>query len=459
MKSVNTYRPEIFTKPRRILAGGVWMTLGRFGAALSGVLLVGLLARLLSKSELAAYFLINSVVLIVSSIAQGGMNITVVRLVGEQIALNKYFAARSTIDITIRIVFLCGSFATVIYIMFGANVIGHIFSMPYITDLAVPVGIWILIRTWQTLVAELFRSLNDIKFAAFFGGITTNLSGLAAAFLIYAIGVKINLVTIIYMWISIALMIGLLSLGLLKIKINVQKLKRGESSATIRKLMVASWPIWFTNIAVIAVTRSDLWIVGAFTTNTDIALYGGAAQLVLVMTMPVTIVNGVLSPIVPALNALEKRKELEHIVRNVTTLSAYSTVLVAISFWIFGDKILSFIYGSGFEDGKSILTILALGQVVASWVGSSGYALVLCGFHMIVMKITFIASIFAVGGGLILVKPFGIKGVALSFTIALGIQSALCAIQSYRKLGIRVDANISRLVSIKSFKEMIRKEQ
>jgi O-antigen/teichoic acid export membrane protein len=452
MGSTASFDPDFFTNQRRLISAGIWMTLARFGSAICGVLLVGLLSRLLSESEIAAYFLINNIVLIVSSLSQVGLNLIVVSFVGEQIALFRYYEARRTIEAIIEVVLICGSISTLIYITFGANIIGKIFSISYISDLSIPVGLWILIRTWQTLAAELFRSLNDIRLAALFGGLTSNFTGLAAVFLIHAIGIEISIEIVICMWMGIALMIGFLSAGLLKVKIPAQGVKRGESSVTIKKLLTASWPIWFTNIAVIAVTRLDLWIVGAFSSNFEIALYGGAAQLVLVMAMPVTIVNGVLSPIIPALKALEKRDKLENIVRDLTTLSAFFSVISAIVFWIFGDRILNFIYGNGFDAGKSILAILAFGQGFASLVGSAGYALVLCGFQRIVMKITFIASIISVGGGLILIKPFGIKGVALSFAIALSVQSALCAIESYRKIGIRVDASIGRVFSREIFK-------
>src|SRR5581483_5167962 len=93
---------------------------------------------------------------------------------------------------------------------------------------------------------------------------------------------------------------------------------------TLRSADVLSlaWPLLVTNIASFLVgTGVDLWVVGAFRSADQVALYGGASRLVFVVATPLIIVAQVLPPVISELHAQGRNRELEHSLRAASTLS------------------------------------------------------------------------------------------------------------------------------------------
>ena len=57
---------------KRLLSGGLWVFSGKIVSSMSGLVIGAMLARMLSTEEMAAYFLIVSVVPVVALVGQGG---------------------------------------------------------------------------------------------------------------------------------------------------------------------------------------------------------------------------------------------------------------------------------------------------------------------------------------------------------------------------------------------------
>ena len=55
--------------------------------------------------------------------------------------------------------------------------------------------------------------------------------------------------------------------------------------------------------------RSDLWILAAFRGPEDVAIYGAAARLVIVVAVPLSIVNAVVQPMISELASAGRHKE------------------------------------------------------------------------------------------------------------------------------------------------------
>jgi O-antigen/teichoic acid export membrane protein len=59
-----------------------------------------------------------------------------------------------------------------------------------------------------------------------------------------------------------------------------------------------SWPMWVTNITLFVGTQTDIWIVGAFRSQEEVAIYGAAVKLVLMVALPLQIVSTVVPPLI-----------------------------------------------------------------------------------------------------------------------------------------------------------------
>src|SRR5437867_2693265 len=79
---------------RRLLSGGIWASAGTCLGGLAAFASNALVTRLLPPGDAGTYFLIVSVVLFGSALAQLGLRPAVVKLVAEAVGLGKYDRAR-----------------------------------------------------------------------------------------------------------------------------------------------------------------------------------------------------------------------------------------------------------------------------------------------------------------------------------------------------------------------------
>jgi hypothetical protein len=96
---------------RRLLSGSIWTVAGRFGGAMVGI--VNLLTFVISPEEVGAYNLALSIISFGALVGALGLPNTVVRLVAENVVLNRCWRARR-----------------VIYTVLGLGVVGALFSSP-----------------------------------------------------------------------------------------------------------------------------------------------------------------------------------------------------------------------------------------------------------------------------------------------------------------------------------------
>ncbi|MBV7331938.1 oligosaccharide flippase family protein [Chloroflexi bacterium TSY] len=161
----------------RLLSGGAWAFAGRIGMAASGVVVNGLLARLLTPDEMGAYFLTLTIVLVSAMIGQLGLNGLLVRLIAESIGIQRPERAIKAI----RIAFGYGIGASFLIAALIAGGVGEwlalfVFGAPPIVGIIGLAAIWLVLNAIQSLLAESFRGFHDIRLAVIFGGLVRNLS-------------------------------------------------------------------------------------------------------------------------------------------------------------------------------------------------------------------------------------------------------------------------------------------
>src|ERR687894_250024 len=88
---------------RRLLSGGVWAFAGKILVALSGLISIALLARLLTPQALGTYFLAYSILNVGASLAALGLTGTVVRLVAQNMGLKLFGRVRRVIGVVVGV--------------------------------------------------------------------------------------------------------------------------------------------------------------------------------------------------------------------------------------------------------------------------------------------------------------------------------------------------------------------
>ena len=159
----------------RILGGGVWAFSGKVATVFSGLVINAILARLLTPGELGAYFLTVSLVWTASIVAQLGLHTTVVSLVAESMATHRQARAKQSIKLSLLLTLVGGLIVGSILAFGGGKWIADgVFHSHFMSQAMGLVAVWVIIFTFQNLIAEIFRGFHDIRLATIYGGLSTS---------------------------------------------------------------------------------------------------------------------------------------------------------------------------------------------------------------------------------------------------------------------------------------------
>lgn len=423
-----------------IAAGGIWVLSGRIANTLFALGIIALLARSLDASEMGAYVLAVSVVSVFSVVGQFGLHQAALRLVAEGMTGNEHRFVRQVVRNAILIAGGCGLCLAVGLNLGLADWIGYeLFEAPGLAQASVLLGIWTLMLILQTVIAEVFRGFQDYRRATIHGGLTSSLFALGALIFLQLSEHTVNLHLVLTVITSAALLGVIWSALSLAAKIHGLGLG-GYRHASLRGLASITWPLWISSVAMLLSSHADLWILGALSTQEQVAVYGTAARISVLLSVPLFVVNSVITPLIARLNVERDLSRLQSLLQATASVAAIPAVVLLPIFALFGEEIMTFIFGNGYGAGGNVLIILSIGHAANVLSGSCGYTLIMTGHQQIMMRISLVSTSLLLLAGLLLAGRYAAQGVALAFTGSLILQNVLMWIFARRKCGVSTHA-------------------
>lgn len=431
---------------KRLLLGGTWALTGKVMTAVTGLAVNILLARLLAPDEMGAYFLTFSLVSVAALVAQLGLSQTVVRLVAESIGKGKPGRARAAVRLVFRYTAL-GAVSVMAFLVLGG---GHWFAekvfrssiMAGVVDIA---AVWVIVLTLQEVLAETFRGFHDVRRATLFGGLVTG--GLSATLFGFLWFLEGHAALGEILALSVASGAANVSLGWFFLG-RITRDLQGDDPLGSQEVLSIAWSQWISNLMLIALTQADIWVLGIFRSQDEVALYGAASRLVALVAMPLLIVNAVVPPLIAEMYAQGKKKELERVLRTTATVAGVPSFVVLLGLILFGNWVLSVVYGDFYRSGGVVLVLLSLGQLVNVWSGSCGLTLIMTGNQSTLMLISLFSGSAMIVGSIISVKSYGVAGVAGIAALMMIIQNLLMLFFAKARSGIWTHVRFSSLIPL-----------
>lgn len=444
---------------KQFMKGGVWTLSGKLLFALSAFIINVMLSRLLSTSEFGAFFLIFNFILFASTAGILGLQQSVIRFTAEPLSRGQYSAVKQAVSLILKLAFAGSGVVTALFLLLQQTGIIRL-DNDWFSAFAVPISIWLFGYIFQLLLSETFRGLYDMKLAASFGGVVSN--GLVIVSLVFLTlwGHTLDL--------GLILFIHCVAVGTSNLAASLclwWKLKRlGDPTAFVKKetdeppasltsrsVLAVSLPIMWSNLALFLLTATDLWILGWFRNEEEVAIYGSAVRFIAIINLFVIVLNAVMSTFISNRFAEGKMEELERVGRWVTACLALPGILMWLIFVGFGDVLLGFVFGEIYSQAAFILIFLSAGQLTNLLMGPVGLVLMLTGNEKRMLAITFFCSVITFTGACLLAGPYGGVGVAVMMLAGLMLQNGLMWFTVKRKLGISLHFSIGSLVSLGQF--------
>jgi O-antigen/teichoic acid export membrane protein len=422
---------------RRLLSGSAWASGGRILTAFTAVAINALLARLLAPQDLGVYFLAFSAVQVAALLGALGLDQAVVRFVAESVGLHRYARARRALGKALVMGVLGALGVGGAYLFFGPVVAHSLFDAPALAAVTPLVAIWIVGLTLQTLLAGAFRGLHDIFLSTVFGSMLTNFVFAGSLGLLWLLRDQASLGTTLLLTLGSFLANAFLA-GWFLYRRTKRLPSSDAQSYTLGsgEIMRVAWPLLVTGLTVFALTQCDLWIVGAFRSEEEVAVYGAAARALALVTMPLWVLGSVLPPLVAEMYAQGRRRELERTLRASATLAGLPAFVTIAAFLLFGGPILGLMFGDYYRQGATILALLSIAQLFNVWAGASIITLSYTGHQAATMVVTTIGGAITIVAGLVVVGPYGPTGVAATVAVGVAALEVALLLMAKRKTGM-----------------------
>ena len=400
-----------------------------------------LLARILTHAELGAYFTSYTLVYIGGIVAQAGLDATVVRFVAAAIGTDRPEDARSVVRTVTRAGSVGAVVVALVVLATGGVIARNVYHSPVLASVVPLTAGWVGVGALQSLFVDTWRAFQRFDLATLFDQLLVDVAAATVFGLFFALSIRPGLGTVLLLSLGFSAVVAAIAGGLLIPR--VRRLPRG-GRAPGRELFQMAWPILITNMGIYLLsTGVDLLVLGAFRSQQHVAIYGAASRLMMLVSTPYLVLQGVLSPIVSELYAQGRKRELERAIRSVSTLAGLPAFLMLLVFVLFGREVMGTLYGPFFRQGALILAILAAGRVVAVTCGSSAVTLMMTGHQRALMNLTIVTGIASILGGMLMAPRFGGIGVAISTASVAVTQNILLYLLAKRYTGIKTMAELS----------------
>ncbi len=392
------------------------------------------LARVISPADFGLYFVLASVLTFATLVAMFGLNTGLVRFVSESIGLHDLQQVGQILrrgSWLSAISLLAGALACYAFVLFCGQPLFNIPNVHWIAPLlALSVIAWGIIQ----LCAALLRSFHDSRWSILltgqFGGPLCNSLFVLLIVAMYWAAPPVDLsFAVLASAISLCVVTPLALQALLSISrrrlselATVERQSSAVSTPSLTTWLSVCWPLMLTQCLSYVTGQADIWIGGAEVSHEDMALYGAARRLMLLIGIPMQLVNLTVIASIAELRAQNKYQELQRILRSAATMAAIPALLVSLPIFVWAGPILGLLFGPFYTDGANILRVLCVGQIVFVCVGAAELTLMMTGQQMKALWVNVGTSIAMFVLGILLTRNSGIYGLAFAWSCVVSLQ-------------------------------------
>jgi len=421
---------------RRLSFAGVFSLAGKAVAVLTALISYSLLARMLSPAGLGAYFIALSIVIYGSLLGAFGLERVAVRYIAESLGLEEFDRTRRVVSLIFILGILGCAAASLIYLGVGRVLGGTLFDSPELAGVTALIAGWLAAMALLRLFIEAFRGFQDFLLASLLDGGFSGVLLCSCLGLLWLLGIRsLSLANAISLTMISALAVVILAGWRLhkRVKRLPQQTKGARTEAsgarvTARELMRVAWPLLITNVVLFATLEQaypQLWILGAFRPAKEVAIYGAAMKLGLIVSMPWAISNSVVPPLIAEMYVQGERGQLTRVLRATTALAFIPASLASLALVVLGEPILGLAFGSTYEEGAMILALLSVGMLMIVWAGPCQMTLMMTGHQTRMMVVASASAAFAIVGSIMVAGQYGATGVALVASTGTILQTIL----------------------------------
>jgi len=399
-----------------------------------------LVANLIAPKAFGSYTLALSIITSSALIAQLGLPHTLLRRAAAALSRGDEAEARheiiSAIVVAIGAAVVCGA---ILGSPLGEELFEFAFPRTAVATVSALVGIKAGLRVLENILPEALRAFRDYSRATIFGQLLTNFILCGALAVLLATSTDAGLEDVLLVGVIVS------ACALVPGGFAVATKLRGTRATGLSFRQPVEPTLWLSTVGLAIVGQLDLLVVGAMGNARDLALYAAPFRLALLIGLPLVAVNQAVAPLIAGWHAQAMRQRIQQTLQATAGLALIGAVLIGLVYLVAGRTILDTLFGSAFyADGWTVLMILTVGQIVQTYAGSCGYALLMTGNHRSYAKIVAVSVPMTLGLQITGFEIGGIEGLAAATALMLSLQNFAQMIVVRRRAGFSTRADPRR---------------
>jgi len=198
-----------------------------------------------------------------------------------------------------------------------------------------------------------------------------------------------------------------------------------------RELLLFSLPLMGVTILRMVITWTDTIMLGYFKTPEIVGLYNAARPLAQIISVPLTALLLIYTPITTGLYSQNLMPELRRNYTISTKWLMFLTLPIFLVLFLFPGAVLKLLFGAIYIPAATALRVLSLGFIISNLLGPNGATLIALGKSQFIMWTALAAAILNVALNILLIPPMGIVGAAIASAISLALANIIRTVKLY----------------------------
>ena len=198
----------------------------------------------------------------------------------------------------------------------------------------------------------------------------------------------------------------------------------------------SAWPMALTEGARLLQAHLVILVLALFVTFGSVGIYRVAASIYVMTMMPVSLLNVVSMPVISRLYAENDRIRLQRMLSWLAVLMMLGVLALSLPFILFGESLLSVIFGAEFAESNKPLMVLCAGAIFSASFGANAALLNMTGHEKRVTRGFLLSLVVLCIASLVLIPRMGVLGAALATAMSLIAWNLLIWHDARQRLGL-----------------------
>lgn len=209
-----------------------------------------------------------------------------------------------------------------------------------------------------------------------------------------------------------------------------------DTRLTPKFILLESYPMMISSSIVLIMGWSDVFILGFFVPEEEIGIYSTAVKLATIVSFIYAAIATITTPKIAEFYKKNQQDKLKETVSFSSKIMILCGLPIFLILFIFPEFFLSF-FGEEYLIGKNVLRILLVAQLTNVITGPVGPLFQMTGRQKLLQNFIIVSLIINIILSLLLVKGFGLEGVAFASAIGMVFWNVFGAAYLKRKINIQ----------------------